>query len=33
VRVGPFASAAAFDAALERLRELGFHDARMVVKK
>ncbi|KTG16973.1 MULTISPECIES: septal ring lytic transglycosylase RlpA family protein [unclassified Guyparkeria] len=33
VRVGPFASAAALDAALERLRELGFHDARMVVKK
>ena len=33
VRVGPFASAAAFDSALERLRELGFHDARMVVKK
>jgi len=33
VRVGPFASAAAFDSAVKRLRELGFHDARMVVKK
>lgn len=33
VRVGPFASAAEFDSALERLRKLGFHDARMVVKK
>ncbi|MCL7745253.1 SPOR domain-containing protein [Guyparkeria hydrothermalis] len=33
VRVGPFASAAEYDSALERLRELGFHDARMVVMK
>jgi len=33
VRVGPFASAAELDSVLERLRALGFHDARMVVKK
>ncbi|HSH85295.1 MAG TPA: septal ring lytic transglycosylase RlpA family protein [Guyparkeria sp.] len=33
VRVGPFASAAAFDSTLERLQALGFHDAIMVVNK
>lgn len=33
VRVGPLASADEFDAVRERLRQLGFHETTMVVKK